>query len=97
MILGMLCRRQGFHWIVPCIFRFPLREKCVTGLSDEDNEKVKKLVKDRFMQQIKNSYLSHSQTVENMSDEEYRLSGYVEELDRFLNKVSNGNVTADDL
>ena len=51
----------------------------MTGLSDEDNEKVKKLVKDRFMQQIKNSYLSHSQTVENMSDEEYRLSGYVEE------------------
>ena len=29
--------------------------------------------------------------------EEYRLAGYVEELDRFLNKVSNGNVTADDL
>ena len=69
----------------------------VTGLSDEDNEKVKKLVEDRFMQQIKNSYLSHSQTVENMSDQEYRLAGYVEELDRFLNKVSNGNVTVDDL
>ena len=29
--------------------------------------------------------------------EEYRLAGYVEELDRFLNKVSNGNVTVDDL
>ena len=66
----------------------------VTGLSDEDNEKVKKLVEDRFMQQIKNSYLSHSQTIENMSDEEYRLTCYV---DRFLNKVSNGNVTVDDL
>ena len=25
------------------------------------------------------------------------LAGYVEELDRFLNKVSNGNVTVDDL
>ena len=69
----------------------------MTGLSDEDNEKVKKLMEDKFMQQIKNSYLSHSQTVENMSDEEYRLAGYVEKLDRFLNKVSNGNVTVDDL
>lgn len=33
----------------------------------------------------------------NDRDEEYRLAGYVEELDRFLNKVSNGNVTVDDL
>ena len=36
-------------------------------------------------------------SLSNDSDEEYRLGGYVEELDRFLNKVSNGNVTADDL
>ncbi len=35
--------------------------------------------------------------VTGLSDEEYRLAGYVEELDRFLNKVSNGNVTVDDL
>ena len=36
-------------------------------------------------------------SLSNDRDEEYRLAGYVEELDRFLNKVSNGNVTADDL
>ena len=36
-------------------------------------------------------------SLSNDSDEEYRLAGYVEELDRFLNKVSNGNVTVDDL
>ena len=35
--------------------------------------------------------------VTGLSDEKYRLAGYVEELDRFLNKVSNGNVTVDDL
>ena len=36
-------------------------------------------------------------SLSNDRDEEYRLAGYVEELDRFLNKVSNGNVTVDDL
>ena len=36
-------------------------------------------------------------SLRNDRDEEYRLTGYVEELDRFLNKVSNGNVTVDDL
>ena len=36
-------------------------------------------------------------SLSNDRDEEYRLAGYVEELDRFLNKVSNGNVTVNDL
>ena len=36
-------------------------------------------------------------SLSNDRDEEYCLAGYVEELDRFLNKVSNGNVTVDDL
>lgn len=72
-------------------------EVSVTGLSEEDSEKVKQLVEEKFMQQIKNSWLSQSQTIENMSDNEYRLAGYVEELDRFLNKASNGKVTVDDL
>ena len=36
-------------------------------------------------------------SLSNDSDEEYRLAGYVEELDRFLNKVSNGDATVDDL
>ena len=36
-------------------------------------------------------------SLSNDRDEEYRLAGYVEELDRFLNKVSNWNVTVDDL
>lgn len=69
----------------------------VTGLSDEDNEKVKKLVEEKFMQQIKNFYLNNSETIENMNDNEYRLAGYVEELDRFVGKASNGKTTVDDL
>lgn len=69
----------------------------VTGLSNEDNEKVKKLVEEKFTQQIKNSYLNNSEKIEDMNNYEYRLAGYVEELDHFLNKASKGQVTVDDL
>lgn len=69
----------------------------VTGLSEEDNAKVKELVENKFMQQIKNSHLNNSQTVADMDDYEYRIAGYVEELDRFLDKASGGSTTVDDL
>ena len=69
----------------------------VTGLSEEENAKVQKLVEEKYIQKIKNAYLSNSDKVADMSNEDYRVAGYVEELDRFLSKASGGNTRVDDL
>jgi hypothetical protein len=69
----------------------------VTGLSEEDNKKVSSIIKEHFMHQLKNAYLNNSAKIDAMSNMEYRIAGFAEELDRFLAKVSGGNTTVDDL
>lgn len=67
------------------------------GKSNLADKKSEKSDGRKIHEAEKNSYLNNSETIENMKDQEYRLAGYVEELDRFLNKALNGQTTVDDL
>ena len=48
-------------------------------------------------EQFKNIYLTTSNECAEMTAQEYRIAGYVEECNRFLSNVSGGKVSVDDL
>ena len=68
----------------------------VRGLDETQNKQVENYVEEHW-EQFKNIYLTTSKECAEMTDQEYRIAGYVEECNRFLSNVSGGKVTVDDL
>ena len=68
----------------------------VSGLDETQNKQVENYVEEHW-EQFKNIYLTTSNECAEMTDQEYRIAGYVEECNRFLSNVSGGKVTVDDL
>ena len=68
----------------------------VSGLDEAQNKQVENYVEEHW-EQFKNVYLTTSEECTEMTDQEYRIAGYVEECNRFLSNVSGGKVTVDDL
>ena len=68
----------------------------VSGLDEMQNKQVEKYVEEHW-EQFKNVYLTTSEECAEMTDQEYRIAGYVEECNQFLAKASGGKVTVDDL
>ena len=68
----------------------------VSGLDEMQNKQVEEYVEAHW-EQFKNVYLTTSEECAEMTDQEYRIAGYVEECNRFLTKASGGNVTVDEL
>lgn len=68
----------------------------VSGLDETQNKQVENYVEAHW-EQFKNVYLTTSEECAEMTDQEYRIAGYVEECNRLLSNVSGGKVTVDDL
>ena len=68
----------------------------VSGLDETQNKQVENYVEEHW-ELFKNVYLTTSEECAEMTDQEYRIAGYVEECNRFLSNVSGGKVTVDDL
>ena len=68
----------------------------VSGLDEAQNKQVENYVEEHW-EQFKNVYLTTSEECAEMTNQEYRIAGYVEECNRFLSNVSGGKVTVDDL
>ena len=68
----------------------------VSGLDEAQKEQVENYVEEHW-EQFKNVYLTTSEECAEMTDQEYRIAGYVEECNRFLSNVSGGKVSMDDL
>lgn len=68
----------------------------VRGLEDEQKKLVQNYVKEH-QNTFKNIYLQTSEETTGMTDEQYRIAGYVDECNRFLGKLSDGKITVDDL
>lgn len=68
----------------------------VSGLDEMQNKQVETYVEAHW-EQFKNVYLTTSGECAKMTDQEYRIAGYVEECNRFLANASGGKVTVDDL
>ena len=68
----------------------------VSGLDETQNKQVENYVEAHW-EQFKNVYLTTSEECAEMTDQEYRIAGYVEECNQFLAKASGGKVTVDDL
>ena len=68
----------------------------VSGLDEEDKEQVEHYI-ESYWAQFKNVYLTSSDECAEMTDQEYRIAGYVEECNRFLSNASGGKVSVDDL
>ena len=68
----------------------------VSGLDEMQNKQVENYVAAHW-EQFKNVYLTTSEECAEMTDQQYRIAGYVEECNRFLAKASGGKVTVDDL
>ena len=68
----------------------------ITGLTDEENQLVEEYVKTHW-NDFKNIYLSTSKEATEMTNQEYRIAGYVEECNRFLSNVSHGQISVEDL
>ena len=62
----------------------------VTGLTEEENQKAAEMIQERFAGQLKKLYLVHSPTVQNMTNQEYRIAMFADELEGFLAKASGG-------
>lgn len=68
----------------------------VSGLDEVQKEHVEDYIEVHW-KQFKNIYLTTSKECAEMTDQEYRIAGYVEECNRFLSNVSGGKVSVEDL
>jgi len=68
----------------------------VTGLSEEENQLISEYIETHW-DDFKKIYLSTSKEAAEMSNQEYRIAGYVEECNRLLSNVSHGQVSVEDL
>ena len=68
----------------------------ISGLAEEQEKLVRDYLEEH-QKVFKSIYLQTSEETTNMTDEQYRLAGYVEECNRFLAKISEGQITVDDL
>lgn len=68
----------------------------IRGLEGEWRKQVEDYVTARW-NDFKNVYLSTSDETAAMTNEEYRIAGYVEECNRFLKNVSGGSVSVHEL
>ena len=68
----------------------------VSGLDETQKEQVEDYIEVHW-EQFKNVYLTTSKECTEMTDQEYRIAGYVEECNRFLSNASGGKVSVDDL
>ncbi len=68
----------------------------VSGLDEAQKEQVEDYI-EALWKQFKNIYLTTSKECAEMTDQEYRIAGYVEECNRFLSNASGGKVSVDDL
>ena len=71
-------------------------EAVVGGLDAVQNEQVENYIEVHW-EQFKNVYLAASKECAEMTNQEYRIAGYVEECNQFLANVSGGKVTVDNL
>lgn len=68
----------------------------LSGLDENQKKQVESYLlehKDNF----RNVYLQNAKAIAGMTDEEYRIAGYNEMCNRFLTRVSNGEISVDDL
>lgn len=68
----------------------------VSGLDEAQKEQVEDYIEVHW-EKFKNIYLTTSNECAEMTDQEYRIAGYVEECNRFLSNVLGGKVSVDDL
>lgn len=68
----------------------------VSGLDEAQKEQVEDYIEAHW-KQFKNIYLTTSKECAEMTDQEYRIAGHVEECNRFLSNVSGGKVSVEDL
>ena len=68
----------------------------VSGLDEAQKEQVENYIESHW-EQFKNMYLTSSDECTEMTDQEYRIAGYMEECNRFLSNASGGKVSVDDL
>ena len=68
----------------------------VSGLDEAQKEQVEDYIEAHW-EQFKNVYLTTSKECTEMTDQEYRIAGYVEECNRFLSNASGGKVSVEDL
>ena len=68
----------------------------VLGLAEEENQVVAEYIKMHW-DDFKNIYLSTSKEATEMTNQEYRIAGYVEECNRFLLNMSHGQISVEDL
>jgi len=68
----------------------------VSGLDEAQKEQVEDYIEVHW-EQFKNIYLTTSNECAEMTDQEYRIAGYVEECNRFLSNASGGKVSVEDL
>lgn len=68
----------------------------VSGLDETQKEQVESYI-ESHLEQFKNVYLTASKECAEMTDQEYRIAGYVEECNRFLSNASDGKVSVNDL
>ncbi len=69
----------------------------VSGLPEEENKTAAAILEERFAADLKNAYLAKSETVKKMTDYEYRVAMFTDELNRVLSKASGGRITMDDI
>ena len=68
----------------------------VNGLDEAQKEQVEDYIEAHW-EQFKNIYLITSKECAEMTDQEYRIAGYVEECNRFLSNASGRKVSVEDL
>ena len=68
----------------------------VSGLDEAQKEQVEDYIEAHW-EQFKNIYLITSKECAKMTDQEYRIAGYVEECNRFLSNASGRKISVDDL
>ena len=68
----------------------------VNGLDEAQKEQVEDYIEAHW-EQFKNIYLTTSNECAEMTDQEYRIAGYVAECNRFLSNASGGKVSVEDL
>ena len=68
----------------------------VSGLDEAQKEQVENYIESHW-EQFKNVYLTSSDECTEMTDQEYRIAGYMEECNRFLSNASGEKVSVDDL
>ena len=68
----------------------------VSGLDETQMEQVDRYIEEHW-EQFKNVYLTTSKQCAEMTDQEYRIAGYVEECNRLLLNASDGKVSVEKL